>query len=215
METSINKMSDEIENQETEEKNEISRKEERLQIKREQVKTSLRRAAIGGGLSGLITFIGAWIIGDVSGNEAYILLESALPAARTFTANVLLATSTILALMLTLLSFSYNTDLKLKWAHYQRIKHIAWIDTLTLVGSILIFLLLNIPIEEAETSPSLWFSAFYYASLILSSLLAASIITVILMLYDTIRDIIEVIQPGETDERLRSKFIEVEKDKME
>ncbi|MEX0647824.1 MAG: hypothetical protein WEA56_10700 [Balneolaceae bacterium] len=195
------------ENQQTE----AGSKQERLEVKRSQLKVSIRRAAIGGGVSGLITFTGAWIIGDVSGNEAFVLLESALPAARSFAANVLLATSTILALMLTLLSFSYNTKINLKWAHYQRVKHIAWIDTLTLISAILTFLLLNIPLEESSNSPALWYSAFYYTSLVLSSLLSAAIITVILMLYDTIKDVIEVIGPGETDSELQSKFIQTEK----
>lgn len=189
-------------------KNERRSDEEMMRIKKIQMKASIRRAAIGGGSAGVITFAGAWIIGDVSGSEASVLLKTALPAARSFTGNILISTSTILALMLTLLSFSYKTNINLKWVHYQRIKHIARIDALTLIGSILVFLLLNIPIEESDQPPTHWYSTFYYASLILSSLLGASIITVILMLYDTIRDVIEVIRPGETDDKLQSQLIQ-------
>lgn len=204
-------MSDEKEKNQQSQQQEFSAKEEQMQIKKNQLKASMRRAAVGGALSGFITFAGAWFIGDVSGSEAFVLLSTALPAARSFAANILLATSTILALMLTLLSFSYNAEIKLKWAHYQRVKQIAWIDTLTLVGAILIFLLLNIPIEEATEASAHWYSTFYYASLILSSLLGAAIITVILMLYETVKDVIEVVKPGETDEHLQSRLIRQEK----
>lgn len=203
-------MSDEkVKKQESGEK-ETNTQQEKVEVKKYQIKKSIQRAAFGGGLAGIITFIGAWIIGGVSGSEAFILLQSALPAARSFAANILLATGTILALMLTLLSFSYNTKVNLKWTHYQRVKHIALTDACTLVASVLIFLLLNIPLEESDQLSPAWYSGFYYASLILSSVLGGAIITVVLMLYDTIRDIIEVIKPGEISDELQSRLIQKE-----
>lgn len=175
--------------------------------KSDQVKKDLRYAAIGGGMAAVITLSGAFIAGKATGGEAYELLLNSLPSARAFSGNVLLATGTILALMLTLLSFSYNTKFNLNWVHYQRIKDIALADTITLIFSILVYLLLNVPLEETDLRSADWFAGLYYSTLILSSLLGGCLITVVLMLYQTIKDMIYIIGPGETGKELETDII--------
>ncbi len=151
---------------------------------------------MGGGMSVLVIFGGAWLIGEASGREAHILLKMSLETMRSFCGTVTLATGNILALMLTLLSLSSNLDVDLNKVHYQRVKQIATVDTITLVAAILIYLLLNLPLGESEPSnnPSQW-KYFYYGTLILSSILGGAAITVILMLFNAVRDIIHALSP--------------------
>lgn len=172
-------------------------KEDALSLKSWKVDTW--RALVGGGLAAMITLVGAFIVGEASGYEAYRLLEVALSATRNFCGTITLATGNILALMLTLISLSVNSDIELKWAHYQRVEEVALVDTITFVGAILIYLLLNMPISETEpaSDPTMWIAYFYYGTLVLASLLGGAVITVILMLFNTVRDIILIMSPSE------------------
>ena len=141
---------------------------------------------------------GAWLVGEASGAEAYRLLETSLPSTRSFCGTLTLALGNILALMLTLLSLSASTDIELEWTHYERIKQIAWVVTVVLIVAVLIYLLLNIPLteaEKAEESTGPWFARLYYATLVVSSLLAGALISIALMLFNTVKDIIHALGP--------------------
>lgn len=164
----------------------------------ENVKIDASRAAIGGILSAVVALGGAWLVGEASGAEAHMLLETTLPSTRSFCGTITLALGNILALMLTLLSLSASTDINLRWTHYQRVKQVAWVVTVVLVASVLLYLLLNIPLSEADKpqeSPGPWFARIYYATLVISSLLAGALISIALMLYNTVRDVIHVLGP--------------------
>lgn len=164
----------------------------------ENFRSDARNAIIAGSLAGAIILAGSWMTGHVSGGEARHLLEIIMPNVRSFSGTVVLASGTILALMLTLLGLSTSTDADLTYYHYQRVKQIARIDTATFIAAVLIYLLLNVPIEESDKSNVNFFYVLYYATLIISSALAGAVITVVLMLYNTIKDIINVLGPGET-----------------
>lgn len=168
----------------------------------EEVKVDLRRAVFGGVISAIIILVGGWLVGTVSGYEAYKLFKTALPSTRSFCGTLLLALGNILALMLTLLSLSASMEINIKWAHYQRVRQISWTVTVTLIFTVLIYLLMNIPIMETQKSSIQWFTYIYYATLITSSLLGGAFITIVLLLYNTIRDMIGVLDP-ENPHRLR------------
>lgn len=171
------------------------------------IKVDAKRAAIGGALAAAVALIGMWLVGEASGAEARILLETSLPSTRSFCGTLTLALGNILALMLTLLSLSTGTDIELKWAHYQRVKQIALIDTVVLVGAVLIYLLLNVPLGEAEAAegPRPPFAALYYGTLVASSLLAGALIAIALMLYNAVRDIIHAVGPQQESPVTRSE----------
>ena len=175
----------------------------------EEVRIDLKRAAIGGGMAATVTLVGAWLVGAASGAEARLLLETALPRARAFCGTVTIALGNVLALMLTLLSLSAGADVDLKWAHYQRVKQVAFIDALTLIGAVLIYLLLNVPLGEADAAQGpaheWWYPGLYYAILVLTSLLGGALITVVLMLYNTVRDLIRAVGPGHESRLARSE----------
>ena len=108
--------------------------------------------------------------------------------------------------MLTLLSLSTSAEINLKWSHYKRVDQIAWLVSIVLTASILIYLLLNIPLSEAEKAADrtneFGYATLYYATLVLSSMMAGALITVVLMLYNTVQDIIYVVGLRETDHPL-------------
>lgn len=161
----------------------------------ENIKVDTKRASTGGILAAAIVFTGAYLVGEASGSEAKVLLNMSLETTRSFCGTATLALGNILALMLTLLSVSASTDINLKWSHYLRVKQVALFDTITLIGAILIYLLLNVPLEQSEaasTSSGASYPMFYYATLFLASLLGGALIAVVIMLYNTIKDIIEI-----------------------
>lgn len=172
----------------------------------EDVQVDLRRAIVGGVLAAAVALFGGLLVGEASGAEGRTLLEVTLSSTRSFCGTVTLALGNILALMLTLLSLSASTDTELKWTHYQRVKQISWLVSVVLTASILIYLLLNVPLEQSDTASKpttdFGFSTLYYVTLVLSSLLAGALITIVLMLFNTVRDIINVIGLRQTDHPL-------------
>lgn len=87
---------------------------------------NVKRAFMGGSIAAAVTLGGAWIIGRISGAEATQLLQQSIPGINTLCNTVILASATILALILTLLGMSINSDTKLKNSHYKRILEIAF-----------------------------------------------------------------------------------------
>ena len=170
---------------------------ERWSMGMESVEVDLQRAVIGGSISFVIILGGGWLVGYASASEAYQLFKTTLPNFRSFCGTLTLALGNILALMLTLLSLSASLDIDIKWSHYQRVKQISWTVAVTLISTIVLFLLLNIPIVEADNTSASWFSTIYYITLIISSLLGGAFITIVLLLYNTVLDMINVLNPEE------------------
>ncbi len=163
-----------------------------------------KRALIGGIVATLITGGGAYILGNISGYEAKILIQTSLPGINTLCNTIVLASATILALLLTLLSVSSGSKSKLKEEHYLHVLMIAKIDTIVFVSAMITFQILNIPITKAENVPPSWYSSIYYVSLGLSSILSGALISVALMLYNAVTSIIKIVGLGISDHPLIS-----------
>ncbi|SFZ93941.1 hypothetical protein SAMN05428642_103441 [Flaviramulus basaltis] len=161
-----------------------------------------KRALYGGIIAAVITGVGAYLMGNISGYEAKILIKSSLPGINTLCNTIVLASATILALLLTLLSVSSSTKSKLTAEHYRHVLLIAKIDTVVFVVAMIVFQLLNIPITEAENVPSTWYSSIYYISLALSALLSGALISVVLMLFNAVSSIIKIVGLGIKDHPL-------------
>lgn len=152
-----------------------------------------KRALSGGVIAAIIIGIGAYALGNVSGYEAKELIRSSLPGFNTLCNTIVLASATILALLLTLLSVSSSSKSKLTEAHYTHVLLIARIDTIVFIVSMIAFVLFNLPITEAENVPSNWYVSIYYVSLGLSSLLSGGLISVVIMLYNAVASIIKIV----------------------
>ncbi|WP_235810996.1 hypothetical protein [Aequorivita aquimaris] len=104
--------------------------------------------------------------------------------------TIVLASATILGLLLTLLGISSGSGSKLKSQYYYQIVVIAKLITVLFVATLLLFQMLNIPLTQADNVPAHWFPYIYWSTILLSSLLSGTLITAILMLYKTVLGII-------------------------
>ena len=169
-----------------------------------------KRAITGGFISLGIIGLSTYMLGNLSGYEAKILIKASLSGLNTLCNTIVLASATILALMLTLLGVSSDTSSILKKDHYQHILQIAKLDTVVFVASLLFFLIFNLPVTESENIPENWFDIIYYLTLCISTVLSSALVVVVLMLYNTISNIIKIIGLGIEDHPLAKK--EDEKD---
>lgn len=164
-----------------------------------------KRALSGGLLAAVVALLGSVIVGRISSAEARILLQAMLPSVRFLSSGIMTASATILALMLTLLSLSHNTSSTLRPNHYQRVRQIAFIDTIALSGSVILLLLISIPLEESSEVPSSWYVAIYYVLLVASAALGGLLISVVLMLYNAIGDLIQVMGPTSSSDLVQTE----------
>lgn len=159
-------------------------------------------AVTGGVLTSCVIMLGTLIVGGVSGFEADVLLESMLDTARFLFSAVITASATILALMLTLLSVSFNTESRLKPGHYHRVNQIALFDTVAFVTAMVFLLFLVVPLTESGNAPATFYQIYYYAVLAGSAVQGGLVVTIVLMLYTTVRDMIVIFGFGDEDHPL-------------
>lgn len=164
-----------------------------------------KRAIIGGIVSTMFMALGTFVLGEISGYKAKELLSTSLSGITMLCNTVILGSSTILALMLTLLSLSRAAKSHLSKAHYAHVLTIAKVDTILIIVAIITFLLLNLPITETREVPNSWFNGIYYISLGMASIVGGGFIAVVTMLYGTIANVIHIVGFGETDHPLVEK----------
>lgn len=162
----------------------------------------IKRAFVGGAVATLVMGVGTYILGEVSGYEAKALLSTSLSGINMLCNTVILGSSTILALMLTLLSLSRAARSKLSNAHYNHVLMVARTDTILIVAAVITFLFLNLPITESKEVPTAWYSIVYYVSLAMAAILGGGFIAVVTMLYGTISNVIAIVGFKQTDHPL-------------
>ena len=107
-------------------------------------------------------------------------------------------TATVLALMLTLLSFSQNSERKLRGYHYDRIWWIARFSAGVFIAALVLLMALNVPISNAEETFAGLYSKVYIVLLVYAALIGGFMITIVLLLYQAARDIIVIAHPDRT-----------------
>ncbi|CAN5378553.1 hypothetical protein BH23BAC3_BH23BAC3_19660 [soil metagenome] len=147
----------------------------------------------GGLVTAVFSGVAVYLLGNLSGFEALQLIETSIPRISTLFNTIILASATILALILTLLGISSGSESKLKKYHYKQVLSLARFDSFLFIVTLIFFLLLNIPITEAEKIPTSWYNSIYWVILFISSLLSGIMVAVILMLYNTIHNIIIIV----------------------
>lgn len=164
-----------------------------------------KRAIYGGLISSILIGLGVFLLGNVSGYEAKQLLTASLPGINMLCNTVILASATILALLLTLLGISSSIKSKLKDEHYYEVLNIAKISTIVFVVVLILFQLLNIPVTESDSVPTRYYRIIYWASLLISSIISGAMVIVILMLYNTITNIIFIVGLGKSHDLIEEQ----------
>ncbi len=155
-----------------------------------------RRALVGGLLAAAVTLGGQLLVGQVyNGAEARSLLQAFVPSARSVGTAVAGASATILALMLTMLGLTRKADNQLDRVFYKRVERIGLLSTIALAGSALLLLLLSIPLDQSQHLPGNWYSYLYYTLIGATAALAGLLVAIVLMLYNAIQSLIQVISP--------------------
>jgi hypothetical protein len=163
-------------------------------------------ASAGGVAAAVIGFAGMAVVGSASAFQARRLLEAVLPTVRFAATAYIGGGATVLALMLTLLTFSISHDLDFRPTHYRRIRDIAALSAAVIVASVMLLMFLSFPIGEAEVDRG-WYLWVYYAVLLGGSITGGAFISIVLMLFYAVRGLIEVaVDPAssslvETDDR--------------
>ncbi|MBR9846913.1 MAG: hypothetical protein GYB35_12780 [Algicola sp.] len=177
------------------------------------IKNNLK-AIYGGVITCMFIALGVFLLGNISGYEAKSLLNASLTGINMLCNTIVLASATILALLLTLLGISTGTDSKLKDSHYLEVLNIAKIDTVLFIVTLIMFQLFNIPIMESDEVPTTWYKAIYWVTLFMSSILSGGMVVVILMLYNTVVNIIKIVGLGKNlDLVYTDEDVEKEKNK--
>lgn len=180
------------------------------------MKNKFEKSAIFGGIiGGLVIFTGAILLGQISEYEAKVLIEKSISGLNTLCNTVILASATILALMLTLLGVGVKSNLDFNKHYYENILQVAKLDTIVIISGLIFFLIFNLPVAESENLPHNWYKVLYYTAISLSGILSGTFIVVVIMLYNTIKNIILIEGFGVEDHPLLAKEIEDEKKEKE
>ena len=166
--------------------------------------TIVKRAIVGGVVSTIIMGTGTFILGQISGYKALELLKHSMSGINMLCNTVILGSTTILALMLTVLGLSRSSDSRLTDRHYKDVLMIAKYDTVLIVAAVITFLFLNLPISESEEVGRSWYESIYYLSLGMAALLGGGFIAVVMMLYGTIANVILIVGLNVKEHRLIS-----------
>lgn len=160
-----------------------------------------RRALYAGITAGAVALGGQWLLGSIyNGYEAKQFLETMASSALYFGSAIVTAAATILALMLTLLSLTSQTDDDFDQVFYLRVERIGTLASVALIGGIILLLFLSLPIKEADNLPSNWFTVIYYFLMIFLAALAGLLIAIVLMLQNAIGSLIKVVRPSAEQE---------------
>ncbi len=155
-----------------------------------------KRALVGGLLAGGVAIVGQYLVGRVyTGAEARQLLQAVVPSARSLGTSVVTASSTILALMLTMISLSRHATSQLEQTFFKRIQRIGLLSTVGLIAAMLLLLFLSIPIQESDQLPASWYSIVYY-TLTITAAVTGLLVAIVLMLYNAMGSLVKVLRSG-------------------
>lgn len=153
----------------------------------------LKIAVLGGALATILTFGTMYMLGSIGDVEARHLLEGTLPTLRFLASAVATAGATVLALMLTVLGLGSGMERRLRSEHYVRIRQISWLAAIVLLGSVGLLTLMVIPLGEVERVPTSWFEIVYFGVLGFAALIGGATFTLVVMLLNAVRGLIDVV----------------------
>lgn len=165
----------------------------------------LKQDLIVAGGVGMVSAISIGGVGAVMGRvgdaEAQRLLEAIIPTSRLFCSAMMTVSATILALMLTMIGLGKQADTELADSHYERIVKIALYDAILFAAAVVMFVMHCVPVYESDSLPEWWYPSIYYGVLIASSVLAGGAISIVVLLYLAVKDVIQVVALGNSEHR--------------
>lgn len=163
----------------------------------DNIRNDIRIALISGLVAVAVMAAVVITVGSVGGSEARGLLESSTPTVRTFCQAVMVTMASTLALMLTLLGLTTNSDHQIRGGHYARIRQIAAVAVVAFVGATLLLVALVVPLTESAGISTGWYVGIYYGSTLLAAVLGGLLVAAMILLNAAVRDLVKTFGPGE------------------
>lgn len=154
------------------------------------VHISLRRPILGGIVFAIVLVISSLAFFDITGILAREILATSMSGIISLCYVISIGSIYILVIILHLLSARIPREINSRHKHYQSLLNIAKLATLIIIFSIVVILFLNIPFTRINSIPDSMYSKIYYVVLITGSVLGGSFISIITMIYLTIRNMI-------------------------
>ena len=134
-----------------------------------------------------------------SSGEAINLLETLAQSGLYLGSASATASATTLALMLTLIGMVRRVDKDFDQSVYQNVNRISQLATASLLASLLLLLALVFPIGEFEDLPNSWYPTMYDVMFAWTTVTVGLLASTVIMLYQTIRQVLVKITPGDED----------------
>lgn len=159
---------------------------------------SPERRALAAGLVVLaVGGVGRWATGSIYSSAKAVALIGAVHSSALYLCTTVATTSgTTLALMLTLVGFVRRADEDFDRQVYLRIRVIAVLSTICLIGAVLLLLMLTLPVGEFDNLPVQWYPWLYNVIYALMIFLSALLIGTVTMVLATLVRLIAKITPS-------------------
>lgn len=154
------------------------------------VHISLRRPILGGIVFAIVFVILSLAFFNITGILAREILETSMSGIISLCYVISIGSIYILVIILHLLSARLPRELTSRHKHYRSLLQIAKLATLIIIFSIIVILFLNIPFTRIDFIPVAMYSKIYYVVLVTGAVLGGSFISIIAMIYLTIRNMI-------------------------
>lgn len=173
------------------------------QREQEQFALDSRRVALAGVAAAALVLLGLLVINMTSGSDARQLLDGLLPVIRSLSGGIMTATTTILALMLTMLSMTNSSvDARFNSTFYARIRQLALADTVVFVAGVMLLMATSLPLTDARLAniPESFYQYIYIGLMVGAALVTGGIVAVTLLLYNAIAGVMRAMHPQKESE---------------
>lgn len=151
--------------------------------------------------AGFVVFVGAaarLAIGRTYGSgKATQLIDSLADSGLYLGSGIATASATMLALMLTILSMTRNTDGEFNEDLYRRVYRVSVMATLSLVGAVVLLLALTIPVQEMDGVPGNFFQILYNILFSLVVMCCALVVGTVVLIFTVVRTLVAKTTPLE------------------
>lgn len=152
--------------------------------------------ATGAAVTVLVVVLSRLAIGRYySGIEARQLLEAMRDPALFLNAAIATGAATIIALMLTLMGLMQRARDDFQSAVHDRVRTIAWLSAVALLGSIMLLVTLTIPVVESDQIATGWYRTLWWIFSGGIAVVSGLFVSVVLTLLVTIIGSVEALRP--------------------
>lgn len=150
----------------------------------------------GSVMTGVVVLMSRLALGRYySDIEARQLLDAMTESALFLNAAITTGSATIIALMLTLLGLTRHVHDHFQRAFHDRIRTIAWLATVALLGALMVLVTMTIPVVESEAISASWYRGLWWTFSGAIAFVSGLFVSVVLTLLVTIIGAVDVLRP--------------------